>query len=248
MNLGVKILTLNTWQERGPWQKRWDIILKGLEEHSPDIAAFQEVFNRDWAKELQVRSGYEHLIFPEEPGGEMLLSRFPPEESECLTMKTKSPTEDYDRYALYAKFSVAGRSTHIFNTHLSWRLEEGDIRKRQVEELGHFIRAKAGREAAFVVGDFNAPPESLEIQKMMLESGFMDLFNVMHPKDPGLTWNNMNPFTVGSSVKMPDRRIDYIFVRGISMPKLQSAELVYTQPVEGLYASDHFGVLAAVDF
>ncbi len=243
----MKILTLNTWQEKGPWKERWNIILKGLEEHRPDIAAFQEVFNRDWAEEVRARAGYEHLIFPAEPGGEIILSRFPVEQSECLTMKTKSPTEDYKRYALYVKLSAAGQSVHVFNTHLSWRLDEGEVRKKQVEELRHFIRLKARKGTALVAGDFNAPPETLEIHKLMLEAGFMDLFGVMHPKDPGLTWNNVNPSTAGSSVKMPDRRIDYIFARGIKIPKLKSVTLVYTQPAPHLYASDHFGVLAEMN-
>ena len=244
----MKILTLNTWQERGPWKERWEIILKGLKEHAPDIVMLQEMFNREWAEEVRVCSGYEHLIFSAEPGGQMILTRFPAEQTGCLTMKTKSPTEDYRRYALYAKLNAAGTSIHVFNTHLSWRLEETEIRKKQVQELVEFIRSKGRKGTAFVAGDFNAPPDTLEISKLMVDAGFMDLFSVMHPKDPGLTWNNVNPFTAGSSVKMPDRRIDYIFARGITVPKVKEVRLVYTQPIDNLYASDHFGVLATVDF
>ncbi len=240
----MKILTLNTWQERGPWEKRWGIILKGLAQYQPDVAAFQEVFNQNWARVIQERAGYDHLVFPEEPGGLMLLSRFPVEESACLTMKKQSPTEDYFRYALYAGLQAGGQRIAFFNTHLSWRLDEGPIREAQAEELLDFMAEKSQGQPAFAMGDFNAPPNTAEIRKVMLEGGLVDLFGALHPKDPGLTWNNSNPFAAGSSVKMPDRRIDYIFMRGLPISRLASVEMVYTQPEQGIYASDHFGLLA----
>ena len=42
----MKILTLNTWQERGPWRERWEVTFKGFEIFRPDLAAFQEVFEK----------------------------------------------------------------------------------------------------------------------------------------------------------------------------------------------------------
>jgi hypothetical protein len=48
----------------------------------------------------------------------------------------------------------------------------------------------------------------------------------------GCTWSNSNPWAV--QLLWPDRRIDYI--RGVN--------LLETNPVEGMYASDHFGVQA----
>src|SRR3989338_7816751 len=114
----MKILTLNTWQERGPWKKRWEIILKGLQDFAPDIVAFQEVFSRDWAEEVKHRAGFDSLVFPEQPGGLVLLSRFPVVERECRTLATQSPTEDYKRYVLYAKLETDSQSFAVFNTHL----------------------------------------------------------------------------------------------------------------------------------
>ena len=49
----MKILTLNTWQERGPWQLRWKVISQGIAEYQPDLIGFQEVFNPDWAQEVK---------------------------------------------------------------------------------------------------------------------------------------------------------------------------------------------------
>lgn len=244
----MKILTLNTWQKKGPWKERWEIIFQGLQQHRPDVAAFQEVFNRDWAEDVKRRSGFEYLVFPEEePAGLMLLSRFPVREWEYMTLATQSPTEEYRRYALYAKLEAeGGKGLSFFNTHLSWRLDEGEVRKLQAGELLEFIRRRADKGIVFVAGDFNAPPQTPEIHRMMLESGFIDLFGVKNPGEPGLTWKNSNPFAAGSSVLMPDRRIDYIFMQGISITKVSSVQVVFTEPVNGIFASDHFGVLAEI--
>ncbi len=149
----MKILTLNTWQERGPWRDRWKIILKGLKEHAPDIVGFQEVFNSSWAYEIQAQAGYPYLVFPKEPSGLLFLSRFPVVSWKCLTLKTQSPTEDYLRYGLWMEVLWQERSLSCFNTHLSWRIPEGQIRENQVGELVSFIQEKAGYHPSLVMGD-----------------------------------------------------------------------------------------------
>lgn len=242
----MKILTLNTWQERGPWKERWEIIFECLREFAPDIVAFQEVFNRTWAEEVQRRAGYPFLVFPEEPGGLMFLSRYPVKDSACLTMAAQAPSEEYKRYALYARLEADSREVAVFNTHLSWRTPETEIRQAQVGELLDFVRSRAGKMPNFATGDFNASPDTKEIYRMMLEGGFIDLYGVKNPADPGLTWDNRNPFAAGSSIKMPDRRIDFIFMQGVSITKVGSVQRVLTEPVNGIYASDHFGVLVEI--
>jgi endonuclease/exonuclease/phosphatase family metal-dependent hydrolase len=243
----MKILTLNTWNVQGPWQQRWEIIFEALERIRPDIAAFQEVQKGDWAGEIQRRSGFEHMVFPEEPGGLMFLSRFPIQEWECLTLKTQSATEEYKRYALYARLDMGAQSLSVFDTHLSWRLPEGKTRERQVGELLDFIKRRTAKGLVLAMGDFNAPPDTKEIRKMMLEGGFIDLFGVKHPGKPGLTWDNMNPFAAGSSEPLPNRRIDYIFMQGLSITKVAAVDVVLTKPKNGIFASDHFGVLAELN-
>lgn len=245
----MKILTLNTWQERGPWQERWEVILAGIKKEQPDICCFQEVFNPQWAEEVRKRTGMQGLVFPPVPSGLMILTAHPVRESSFLTMKTKSPTEDYLRYAVWADIEINGQSLGVFNTHLSWRLPESEIRVRQVEELLAFIEARAGERETVVTGDFNAVPESLEI-RLMLEKGFQDAYALLYPHQPGLTWNNQNPFTASSSVFLPDRRIDYIFYRHPAklLSRLLDVRLVFNQAGQrGIWASDHAGVLAVFE-
>ena len=241
----MKILTFNTWQEKGPWQKRWEIIFQGLEKYRPEVAAFQEVFNADWAREAQKRAGYGFLVFPPEPSGLMFLSRFPVTQWGSLVMKTQSTTEEYLRYGLFAELEAGENRFAVFNTHLSWRTPESEIRLKQVHELSAFIQEKTGDSECAVMGDFNAAPGTPEIREMAMR-GFTDTFASLCPGDPGLTWDNSNPYAAGSNPKMPDRRIDYLFIKNPSkiLSGLKSVERVLTLPLNGVFASDHFGLLA----
>ncbi len=242
----MKILTLNTWQELGPWRERWEIIFKGLQEMKPDIVFFQEVFNPAWAAEIQKRSGYPAMAFPKEPGGLLTLSRFPVQQTECLTLKTKSPTEDYSRYVLFAELKTEKGPLAVFNTHWSWKLMESPVRRAQAEEFLEFTRQKAGKIPKAAGGDFNTVSWAPEIRKVR-EAGWTDTFAMLYPEAPGLTWENVNSYAAGANHPMPDRRIDYIFTQEFR-EQPRSGRVVYNEPsAEGHFASDHYGVLITFD-
>jgi endonuclease/exonuclease/phosphatase family metal-dependent hydrolase len=104
-------------------------------------------------------------------------------------------------------------------------------------------------------GDFNAEPDADEIRYLSgfttLEGRsvyFADCFRVAGDGSNGHTFCRRNPYA--ASVREPDRRIDYIFVRG---PDKQgrgeplTCRVVFDQPnADGVFASDHFGVLAEI--
>ncbi|MBI3306668.1 MAG: hypothetical protein HYZ84_02520, partial [Candidatus Omnitrophica bacterium] len=77
----LKILSLNTWQERGPWKLRWKVILENLKEIKPDIVCLQEVFNPDWAQDVKQKAKFAYLVFHPEHSGLMILSQLPVLES-----------------------------------------------------------------------------------------------------------------------------------------------------------------------
>lgn len=244
----MKILTLNTWQERGPWEDRWEVILKGLGRYQPDVVAFQETFNGDWMEKMKQKAEFPYLVFPHDQAGLSLFSKFPIDRWEWMTMETQSPTEDYMRYVLYAELGVREHRLAVLNTHLSWKLGEGSVREDQVHELIGFAEKHAGDMETIVMGDFNTPPGTPEIQQMEGDGKFTDTFAAKHPESPGLTWDNANPYAGGSGTLMPDRRIDYIFVRNQSevLRDLVSVDLVFKEPdSSGVYATDHFGVMAS---
>ncbi len=244
----MKILTLNTWTQRGPWERRWDVICRGIGDLQPDIIGFQELFDHAWAGEVMKRTGYEHAVFGPPASGLVIFSRYAVQAEAVHTMKTQSPTEDYRRFAIFAGITINECPLAFFNTHLTWRLDEGSYREKQVEELLNFIAVKGDAHETAAVGDFNSPPDQPAIQNMIKKGKFLDVYEAKHPGTPGLTWDNRNPFCAEHS--MPDRRLDYIFVRqtGTFLSKPASVELVFNKPdADGVYASDHYGVLATFE-
>lgn len=247
----MKILTLNTWTTRGPWRERWELILEGIKEYSPDVIGFQEVFCIEWVREIQRRAGYQFLVEEGNETGNIFLSKFRPVEQARLKMKTKSPSEDYFRYVLFTLIDFGRREISFFNTHLSWKSDEGEIRKKQIDELKGFIKEREGKFLSIVLGDFNAAPDTPEITGLREKEKWIDVFAEINPGVEGLTWDYKNQFAYLAKDKMAERRIDYIFIKKSKGIKLgiKSAELVFDKPSkENIFASDHFGVLTELEF
>lgn len=242
----MRVLTLNTWQERGPWRDRWDLIFKGLRAYDADIVGLQEVFNMDWAQTVRERSGYPYLAVSGEHSGLIFLSKFKPVAQACLVMKTKSPTEDYQRYAFYVRVAHGGKELALFNTHLSWRADEDAIRMKQTLELEAFVAEKAGALPSAIMGDFNGAADTPAVAHLREVRKWVDTFEDQNPGVPGLTWDYRNPYAEAERAKMAERRIDFIFTREAIGPfeKIRSSRVVFNQPsAAGVWPSDHFGVL-----
>lgn len=258
----MKILTLNTWQERGPWRERWELILRGLKEYDADVIGLQEVFNMEWAEDVRKRSGYPYLAVSGEHSGLIFLSRFKPVEQECLTLKTKSPTEDYLRYAFYVRVDTGAGEIALFNTHLSWRADENEIRMKQTLELEAFVNQKAPGLPAALLGDLNGAANTPPVVYLREIRKWIDTFWTKNPGDLGLTWDYRNPYAEAEREKMAERRIDYIFIRERAGPfeKIKSSKVVFNEPLagggqaplyknqngaspQGIWPSDHFGVM-----
>ncbi len=121
------------------------------------------------------------------------------------------------------------------STHLSWQFDEGWIREQQVRDIADVVGADP--PLPIVCGDFNATPESAEVQ-FMKGLRLLDAFEVANPGQPGYTWSNANPFAAAEHE--PDRRIDYIFTGS----RVLRADVVCNEPRGGAWPSDHFGVAA----
>lgn len=246
----MKVLTLNTWQERGPWRKRWEIIFEGLNVLKPDVVFFQEIFNPDWIHEISRRAPYPTAVYHDPASGLALFSNYPCLESGSKMLKDQSPLEDYRRYLLFAKFQTETGVFFAFNTHLSWMLEDGKVREQQTREIASSVKALTGSCESLIAGDFNAVAWSPEIRGLTQAQGFSDLYVRLNPEQPGLTWTYDNFYTREGRHALPDRRIDFVFSHQarvlLDRPKL--SRVVLNQPdTRGILASDHYGVFAEFD-
>jgi len=100
-----------------------------------------------------------------------------------------------------------------------------------------------------LVGDFNSdaehtnnyPSDNTGSYDDIVASGFIDAWDELRPKNPGYTWSL---FPVDGIAFEPFERIDLIFSNG---PKPISVMRTGMEPVDGLYTSDHAGVVAVFD-
>jgi endonuclease/exonuclease/phosphatase family metal-dependent hydrolase len=113
-----------------------------------------------------------------------------------------------------------------------------------------------------IAGDFNAAPDATSIRYLRgLQSlggrsvHYHDAWEIAGA-GPGYTWTVDNPNTravVDAVVRQPQhrRRIDYVFIGSWHQHRsaycqVRSAAVAFDQPIDGVWASDHYGVV--VDF
>jgi endonuclease/exonuclease/phosphatase family metal-dependent hydrolase len=259
-----RVATLNIWNRFGPWDERLVALRAGVREVAPDVLGLQEVVrlapgegdDLDQAAALADGFGY-HVAYgrarDERWYGNAVLSRWPIARSHVYELPRMGTDER--RTLLFAEIDAPFGPLPFFVTHLNWKLDDGYVRAAQVREIVHRIEAlaKPGAFPAVLVGDFNAEPGADEIRFLhgLTTLGaarsvyFQDAFALAGDGSPGHTYTRANPFA--APLREPDRRIDYVFVRGRDerfRGEPLEARVCFDQAVEGTFPSDHFGVTA----
>lgn len=261
----LRVLSLNIWNFN-QWSDRREEVVRWLEELQPDLVGLQEVVRKDdgqcQAHWLGERTAFEHTAFA---GGMQLgnvrignavLSRFPIVGSETRPLPSLDAPDEV-RVALRADIDTPRGLLSFFTTHLNWQFHHGFVREAQVLEVANFVDDRPSSPLPpILVGDFNAPPDSNEVRFLKglatlqgKSTYFQDAYEVSLAEPPGFTWSNANPYAAAS--REPDRRIDYVFVGWRAMDgtgRVLSSSVVCDKPLTGNWASDHFGVLAEVQF
>ncbi len=197
--------------------------------------------------------------------GNAVLSRLPILEQHNVTLP--NPMRHETRGLLYTLLGGPSWQVPFFVTHLDWQLDLSPVRCQQVafvtETMATLEAAARGREGADVLpailaGDFNAEPESDEIRYLRGRHGlvgpggetrgvyFADAFGLCGD-GPGETFSRSNPYAARE--REPNRRLDYLFIGSLDKDlrgEPLSARRCFTEPEGGVFASDHFGVLAEV--
>lgn len=156
-----------------------------------------------------------------------------------------------------------GGEVVVVGTHLEHGLDRSATRRAQLTDLAGMVTevlgdrsTRAANLPAMLAGDLNAVPWSDEIRSLTgasvpLVDGlvFVDAWEAAGNTDRGATWSSANPLVPKRAV-YPDRRLDYVMV---SWPRRRGAghvaacHLAGTEPVAGVWPSDHFCVVADID-
>lgn len=256
----VSVLTLNIWNRSGDWRARREAILSVLRSTDPDLVCLQEVVGDDernqagWLAERCDR----HAVFAGAGGpeggdrfGNAVLSRWPIVDHAAHELPHVPDPAEIQRLVLHARTD----GIDVFCTHLAWQLHDAALRERQVRSLMAFVRERADGEAPcgpIVAGDLNAEPDSTAVRYLTGLTALdgdsvylQDAWRLAGDGGPGITWSDANPHAALD--QEPERRLDYVLSAfhgpsGTGRPL--ACQVVADEPVDGVWPSDHHGVLA----
>ena len=263
-------MSWNLWWRYGPWEQRQQAIAATLADVQPDVCGFQEVWGgrgeagpgENLAIDLAGRLGM-HWCWAEagkvrDTGGTQLfignaiLSRWPITAQAADALPVSATDEA--RVAVHARIDAPGGALPMFTTHLTYGPGRSALRTAQVRALAGFVADHSGGCAypPVVTGDLNAEPGSDELRLLggLLTDPavpglvLIDSWRYADPGDPGFTWDLRNGYQAKSVI--PDSRIDYVLV-GLTTQgrgRVESVRLAGTAPVDGVWPSDHFAVVA----
>lgn len=176
---------------------------------------------------------------------------------------------DESNFFLVGKIKINDTPFFLINTHLSSQPPYNFIgvqkRKDEIETIINYI-ADLNEFPVILGGDFNASPESEEIQYITNGGILFDTFINNTPTkkftwDPGkntnIIFSQKHVDACGDElseeeIKSADydnipRKIDYIFLNHkFSVEDVLNTDIVLNSMIEGVYASDHFGILTNI--
>ncbi|HEY7890112.1 MAG TPA: endonuclease/exonuclease/phosphatase family protein [Steroidobacteraceae bacterium] len=271
----LRVLTLNVWNTEGD-PRRTQVINHGIRQLEPDLIALQEVVHTDRTKSLESllaglafhathQAEVQESVprFSDRYGGAAVATRWPHEVVEVLDLRLAGANDvPWATLAAVVKLPTEGEMLFIAPT-AAWRLSAEAARERQAVAITD-LDARHRRELPTVIaGDFNAAPDAASIRYLTGRQSLDGRSVLYHDawalagKGPGYTWTTDNPNTravVSQIVRQREycNRFDYVFVGSWDAhPKahahVQSAKLAFEQPIAGIWASDHFGLVVDLE-
>jgi endonuclease/exonuclease/phosphatase family metal-dependent hydrolase len=271
----LRIATLNVWNTEGD-RRRPDIINRELRRLHPDLIALQEVVQTPNVRMLDrlldglnLQATHQADIqsfippFSERYGGSAIATRWEHRAVEALDLRVAGAADvPWATLAAVVQIPRLGELLFIATT-AAWRPAAEVAREQQAIAITD-LDARHRRDLPTVIaGDFNAAPDAASIRHLTGRQSLGGRSVLYHDAwavagdGPGYTWTSDNPNTRAGAdqiVRQPGhhRRFDYVFVGSWDFhPKgravIQSATLACDKPIDGLWASDHFGVVVDLE-
>jgi endonuclease/exonuclease/phosphatase family metal-dependent hydrolase len=265
-------LTWNLWWRFGDWQLRREVISVVLAAERPDVIGLQEVWtaaggnqahlladqlDMHWALAPSPDPGrWQRRLGDSTPGiANAVLSRWPITDHDVLALPAPAGRAQ-ERTVLYARIDAPRGPIPFFTTQLDSAPAESATRCAQVRAIAGFVAGHVPDPShghpPVVTGDLNAEPDSDEVRLLCGHKTtpvvpglvLIDAWRYADPADPGWTWDARNPHVAATFE--PSARIDHVLVGppgAAGRGHVRDARVVGNQPVGGVWASDHAGLL-----
>jgi endonuclease/exonuclease/phosphatase family metal-dependent hydrolase len=271
----LRVVTINVQNDEGD-PRRTALINRELRRLEPDLVALQEVLHKPERNQLDelldgtgLHGTHQSEAMAYDPpwvdryGGGAVATRRPHQVVESLDLRGADAT-DVPWCTLAAVVPVPDEGELLFVVaSSSWRLEAEAARERQALALTD-LDARHRRDLPTIIGgDLNAEPDASSIRYLTGRQSLAGRSTLYHDTwavagdGPGWTWSVDNPNArevIDQIVGQPNhrRRIDYVLVGSWHAHpgahcRVTSAELAFDRPVDGVWPSDHFGVVADVE-
>lgn len=251
------MLTFNIWNYTRPWDKRRDLIAELIRREQPDAVALQEIRHdfryergRGQGEQLAELTGYHptsaiaqvYVPILRVDEGLTILTQKPPRRVEVreLTQIADERQDENHRVCLGVEIQARETPFWIFDAHFSLSAR---ARTRNARECWEFVVVTAGSSPAVLMGDLNASPEEEAIAFLtglravdQQRGDFVDCWTAARESAPGFTYASFGP----------RQRIDYVLGRNLPVIP-QRADIVGGESRDGVYPSDHMGIVVDLD-
>ncbi|WP_160165744.1 endonuclease/exonuclease/phosphatase family protein [Actinoplanes sp. OR16] len=250
-------MTLNLYSpEHADWERRRPVLRDGLAAWRPDIIALQEY---DGAADL-LGPGYHlahHSRRSDNGVGAALASRWPITMVSEIDLHVSGRVDLPWSAAVVAEVDAPFGPLAVVHHKPAYQYGYAAEREEQAVLCAQIVEERfAGRYPHVILaGDFDDTPDSASVRfwtgrqsLKQVSVAYRDAWEAVHPDDPGHTFTPANPLVREGEMPLEiGRRIDYVMVRcGTHGPSLKVADcrLAFDEPVGGVWATDHFGVVA----
>jgi endonuclease/exonuclease/phosphatase family metal-dependent hydrolase len=261
----LRVLTLNLLSpEHANWKRRRPVLQAGLAALRPDLIALQEsVRGGDYDQiEDLLGPGYyvaQHSKSSSDGVGAALASRWPLDAVHEIDLRVTDRVDLPWCAAVVAEIAVPQPVGPVLFVHHKPTYHVGYAHERELQAVAaaRFVEERLiGRDLHVVLaGDFDDTPDSSSVRFWTgrqalhgMSVAYRDAWEAARPLAPGHTFTPLNPLERAGEMSLElGRRIDYVMVRcGVHGPSLNVTECfrVFDRPVDGIWASDHFGVVA----
>jgi endonuclease/exonuclease/phosphatase family metal-dependent hydrolase len=271
----LRILTVNVQNDEGD-PRRQALLNRELRRLDPDLVALQEVLHGTEPSQLDalldgtgLHGTHQAQVmaytppFADRYGGSAVATRWPHRVVEVLDLRL-AEASDVPWCTLAVSVPLPGEGDALFiATSAIWRLDAESVRERQAVALTDLEARHRTALPSIIAGDFNAAPDATSIRYLTGRQSiggrsvhYHDAWEVAG-EGSGYTWtvdNARAAAEIEQIVRQPEhrRRIDYVFVGSWHAHpnahcRIDAASLAFDQPSDGLWPSDHFGVLVDVD-
>jgi endonuclease/exonuclease/phosphatase family metal-dependent hydrolase len=260
-------MTLNLWAQHGEWAKRRRVLQDGMRSIAPDVLTLQEtVVDDDYDQVVDVLGdGYNvvhqtmGLVGDGRHHGVSIATKWPISAVHEVDLHLTPRTRSYSCGGLVAELDAPpplGRLL-VANHGASWEWWAETERELQAVAMAGAIERLAHTDLAPVVigGDFNAERDAASMRFFSgrqalggTSVAYEDCWSSLHAEGGGWTIDPGNPLRRVNEPHVERGRVsDYLLVRcGVHGPNLlvTNCWLAFTEPVDGVWASDHCGVVA----